>query len=193
MVDGGNSRINCLGALVLSRRTPRGIGCVGQRSRAERIVGRCAVLCAEDQAWAAGPARGLAGAQHRRMGHPGSCGSTIPGTAGPLQCAGGARSRRGQRDPIPAVGARTEAEELCEPTGRRSRGEVLSARRASHHLHAVPLPDLSVCRSRRHPLRVLCTPHGRSSPTAAATRTSRWSSGWVIPAAAGKATRSWLT
>ena len=98
MVDRGCSRIDCLCAFVLSGRAPRGIGGVGQRSRADRSPA-AASYAAPKTSFGSRTCKGLAGAQHGRMGHPGSCGSAIPGTASPLQCAGGGRSRKGNEIP----------------------------------------------------------------------------------------------
>ena len=57
------------------------------------------------------------------------------------RCAGGPGDRRGERDPVPAVGRRAAAGELREPHGVRRAAQLLPARRAAHHVHAVPVPD----------------------------------------------------
>ena len=55
--------------------------------------------------------------------------------------ARGQGRRRGQRDPVPAVGAGEEAGELREPREGRPGSQVLSPRRAARHLYAVPVSD----------------------------------------------------
>ena len=69
----------------------------------------------------------------------------------------------GQRDPVPARGAREEEGERREARDARSRIEVLSVGRAAHHVHAVPVPDRAAGRQGQRPLRVQPHASGRST------------------------------
>ena len=99
-------------------------------------------------------------------------------------------SRRGQRDPVSAVGARQEAGELREPADRRPGDQLLPARRAAHHVHAVSRSRSS----RRRPTSAILYEYVHADPPHLHGRTphpeGRSSGGWATRAAAGRATRS---
>ena len=68
--------------------------------------------------------------------------------------SGRRRRRRGQRHPLPALGSGAEEGERRPLAGARSGNQVLHARCAARHLHAVSVPDSSERRQGPDRLRI---------------------------------------
>ena len=96
---------------------------------------------------------------------------------------------QGGQIPYQEWAAKKKIENAKNRADRRSAGEVLHARRAAHHVHGVPVPDLPDARSHRDDVRVVAGAPARSTRTARRHSTAS-TSGWATRAAAGKATRS---
>ena len=74
--------------------------------------------------------------------------------------ASGTECGRGPHDPVSAGGRGTAPAACGEPEDRGSAREMLHARRAADHVHAVPLPHLPDARAHRDHVRVVAgAPH----------------------------------
>ena len=109
--------------------------------------------------------------KRRRMRHPGlakgsrtcrasgrRCQHGVVGPRGLISAthrgAGWPQRRRRGRDPVSAVGPGEEEGKLRQLSDPRHRGEMLSAWRAAHHLHALPVSDSSAAGHRHGPVRI---------------------------------------
>ena len=129
-------------------------GRVGRRSRADRLSARPLHRTLLRRPGSGnGTAGGPAGAEHVGWDIQDQCGSNhLRVSAKALQCAGGVReSSRAMRIPLPAVGARTQVEQLREIDWRgASRGEKCYLPGVPRMTYSAgPFSYFSVCRSRR--------------------------------------------